>query len=91
MKDAAVKPDSFTYCALLDACGKVAGRPALADEWSRKEVTQRLMAIEKDMAQSGVQHTASSVTALVWFSLQLLSHKGGLYWSVLFISISFFD
>lgn len=65
MKAAGRIPDSHTYCALLGACGGVSGRPDLSDAESRKEVAQRVMAIEKDMAQSGVHHTAASVSALV--------------------------
>lgn len=65
MKQSGTTPDSHTYCALLGACGAVHGRPDLADAWSRKEVAQRVIAIENDMAQSGVHHTAASVSALV--------------------------
>lgn len=65
MKETGTTPDSHTYVALLGACGAVSGRPDLADTWSRKEVAQRVIAIEKDMAQSGVHHTAASVSALV--------------------------
>lgn len=65
MKASGAIPDSHTYCALLGACGAVSGRPDLADAESCKEVVQRVMAIEKDMARSGVHHTAASVSALV--------------------------
>jgi len=65
MKASGISPDGHTYCALLGACGAVSGRPDLADAESRREVAQRVMAIEKDMAQSGVHHTAASVSALV--------------------------
>ncbi|KAG0590834.1 hypothetical protein M758_1G125600 [Ceratodon purpureus] len=72
MKESGTTPDSHTYCALLAACGTVSGRPDLADAWSRKEVAQRVIAIEKDMAKSGVHHTAASVSAL----MNLLGSEG---------------
>jgi len=61
MKASGSIPDSHTYCALLGACGAVSGRPDLADAESRKEVAQRVMAIQKDMAQSGVRTSHSCI------------------------------
>ncbi len=67
MKESRISPDNYTYCALLAACGNVTAGLDGGSEWSQKEVARRIVAIEKDMASSSVQHTQASVSALVSF------------------------
>lgn len=65
MKESRISPDNYTYCALLAACGNVTAGLDGGSEWSQKEVARRIVAIEKDMASSSVQHTQASVSALM--------------------------
>jgi pentatricopeptide repeat protein len=79
MKESRISPDNYTYCALLAACGNVTAGLDGGSEWSQKEVARRIVAIEKDMASSSVQHTQASVSALVSFYCLIVPLASGSY------------